>query len=459
MDTEQLILKNLITNEAYIRKVLPFLRDEYFLSDDSKTLYQCIHDFVVKYNTNPTQDALLIEIETKHGLREDTVKTIKDSLILFQQAPEDTNLEWLINTTEKFCQEKGIYNAILKSIDIMNDKKSTESKGAIPQLLSDALAITFDPNVGHDYLEDFKDRYEYYHRKEEKIPFDLDFFNKITSGGLPRKTLTVCMGGPGSGKSLFMCHVSASCLNSGKNVLYITLELSEEEVAKRIDANLMNTTISDLLHMSEDMYTKRALSVKNKTKGKLIIKEYPTATASVLHFKALLNELYLKKTFKPDIIVVDYLNICTSSRLKHGTQVNSYIYVKSIAEELRGFAVEANVPVLTATQVNRSGVSSTDVDMTNASDSMGVPAVADMFFALITTEDLEKLGQIMVKQLKNRFNDPTINKRFVIGVDKSKMKMYDVESSAQVNINDSGQTQVVLQAGKQLKNKFQILKV
>jgi replicative DNA helicase len=455
MNIEQLILKNLIKNDAYTRKVLPFLKEEYFLSDDSKVLFQSIRDFIVKFNTNPTHDALVIEVDSKQGLHENVVQSIKQQLKDFNALTEDTNLDWLVSSTEEFCQEKGIYNAIMKSIDIMNNNKSTQSKGAIPQLLSDALAISFDPNVGHDYLEDYQNRYEYYHRVEEKISFDLEFFNKITKNGFSKKTLNIVMGSTGGGKSLFMCHVAASCLNMGKNVLYITLELAEEEVAKRIDANLMNITFDDLMKLSEDMYKKRAETIKQKTTGKLIIKEYPTASASTIHFKALLNELYLKKSFKPDIIFVDYLNICTSARIKQGAQVNSYTYVKAIAEELRGLAVEFGVPLVSATQTNRAGFDNSDVDLTNTSESFGLPATADFMFALISTEDLEKLGQIMVKQLKNRYNDPSLNKRFVIGIDRSKMKLYDVEESAQTDIMDSGQ-QILTEVPR---NKFKQLKV
>lgn len=455
MEIDQLILKNLIKNEEYTRKVLPFLKEEYFLSDDSKVLFQAIQDFIIRYNTTPTHDALVVDINTKQGLREETVKTIKQTLDTFTTSQEDTNLDWLISSTERFCQEKAIYNAIMKSIDIMNNNKATQSKGAIPQLLSDALAISFDPNIGHDYIQDFDRRYEYYHRVEERIPFDLEFFNKITGGGLPKKTLNICLAGTNVGKSLFLCHVAASCLNMGKNVLYITLELAEEEVAKRIDANLMNTTFEDLMNLSKDMYDKKANHIRNKTTGKLIIKEYPTASASTIHFKSLLNELYLKKTFRPDIIFIDYLNICASARVKPGAQVNSYTYVKSIAEELRGLAVEYSVPIVSATQTNRSGFDNSDVDLTNTSESFGLPATADFMFALISTEDLEKLGQIMVKQLKSRYGNPNENKRFVIGINRSKMKLYDIEENAQTEIVDSGQKI----PENNMKNKFRSLKV
>jgi archaellum biogenesis ATPase FlaH len=328
----------------------------------------------------------------------------------------------------------------MSSIEIMNNKNGSLTTGAIPSILSDALAVSFDPNVGHDYLEDFDKRYDYYHRVLEKIPFDLEFFNKITKDGLPKKTLNIALAGTGVGKSLFMCHVAASCLNQGKNVLYITLELAEEEVAKRIDANLMNITFEDLMSLSKDMYEKKANMIKSKTNGKLIVKEYPTAGASSMHFKALLNELNLKKSFKPDIIFIDYLNICMSSRVKPGSNINSYTYIKSIAEELRGLAVEFEVPVVSATQTTRSGFTSSDVGLEDTSESFGLPATADFMFALISTEELQALGQIMVKQLKNRYNDPTMNKRFVLGIDRAKMKLYDVENTAQMDIIDSGQT-------------------
>jgi archaellum biogenesis ATPase FlaH len=443
-----------------MRKVLPFLKDEYFSVEDDRLLYKEIKDFILKYNNLPTYDALLIEIDNLAGLKEDQVKSINQTLKEISEDKIDTNVDWLTDNTEKFCQEKAIYHAIMSSIEIMNKKNGALSKGAIPQLLSDALGVSFDPNVGHDYLEEFNERYDYYHKVMERVPFDLDFFNKITRDGLPKKTLNVALAGTGVGKSLFMCHVAASCLNQGKNVLYITLELAEEEVGKRIDANLMNTAFDDLMSMSKAMYEKKAAIVKNKTNGKLIIKEYPTAGASTIHFKALLNELNLKKSFKPDIIFIDYLNICMSSRVKPGGSVNSYTYIKSIAEEIRGLAVEHEVPIVTATQTTRSGFSNSDVDLTDTSESFGLPATADFMFALINTEDLEALGQIMVKQLKNRYNDPTTNKRFVIGIDRAKMKLYDVEQSAQVDITDSGQEKPVFdKSNSATRDKFKRLKV
>jgi hypothetical protein len=398
---------------------------------------------------------LLIEVDSLRGLTADQARDAS-TLIKDLNADEvDTNADWLLDSTEKFCQEKAIYNAIMQSIEIMNNKGGTLTKGAIPDLLTQALAVTFDPNVGHDYLEDFEERFEYYHRVEHKIPFDLDFFNKITKNGFSRKTLNIFLAGTGVGKSLTMCHIAAACLAQGKNVLYITLELAEEEVAKRIDANLMNITIDDLLQLPQDLYLKKASVLKNKSQGKLIVKEYPTASASTLHFKALLNELHLKKSFKPDIIFVDYLNICASSRIKPGGNVNSYTYIKSIAEELRGLAVEFEVPVVSATQTNRTGFTSSDVGLEDTSESFGLPATADFMAALISTEQLQELNQIMVKQLKNRYSDPTQNKRFVIGIDKAKMKLYDVEQSAQIDIVDSGQ---VPQTNSS-KDKFKGLKV
>ena len=444
-------------NEAYTRKVLPFLLEEYFVDGNDRTLFKEIKSFILKYNNLPTYDALVIEIDSLRNIKEEQVKTITDTLKELSEDKIDTNIDWLSDSTEKFCQEKAIYNAIMKSIDVMNNKNSTLTKGAIPQLLSDALSVSFDPNVGHDYLEQYDYRYEYYHRVLEKIPFDLEFFNKITKNGLPKKTLNIALAGTGVGKSLFMCHVAASCLNQGRNVLYITLELAEEEVAKRIDANLMNVTFEDLMRLPKDMYEKKAENLKSKTAGKLIIKEYPTAGASTIHFKALLNELSLKKSFKPDIIFIDYLNICMSARVKPGSNINSYTYIKSIAEELRGLAVEYSVPVVSATQTTRSGFSNSDVELTDTSESFGLPATADFMFALIATEELDALGQIMVKQLKNRYNDPTINKRFVLGIDRAKMKLFDVEASAQHDISDSGQVTPTIRPNN--RDKFKSLKV
>jgi archaellum biogenesis ATPase FlaH len=426
---------------------LPFIKIEYFTDENEKVLFNEIKEFILKYNKPPTTDALLIEIDSLRNLKDDQVKSITAAINDFKAQDEPTNEDWLIDTTEKFCQDKALYHAIMKSIEIMDKKGGALTTGAIPKILSDALAVSFDPNVGHDYFEQYDKRYDYYHRVEERLPFDLEFFNKITKGGLPKKTLNVALAGTGVGKSLFMCHYAASLINQGKNVLYITLELAEEEVAKRIDANLMNVTFDDLMNMPKDMYKTKAEKLKSKSNGKLIVKEYPTASAGSIHFKALLNELHLKKKFKPDVMIIDYLNICCSSRIRAGEGGNSYTYVKAIAEELRGLAVEAEVPLLTATQTNRTGFVSTDVGLEDTSESFGLPATADFMFALIANENLDKLGQIMVKQLKNRYNDPNVNKRFVLGINRAKMKLYDVEASAQ-NIVDSGQ-QTIPVSGKQ----------
>jgi len=440
---EKTILTSLLKSEDYTRKVLPYLKPEYFLVEEDRIVYKEIQSFILKYNQVPNRSALMIEIDALKNIKEDQVKSITEFLDSVKTNTDTPNDQWLVDSTEKFCQEKALYHAIMSSIEIMNNKNGALTTGAIPSILSDALAVSFDPNVGHDYLEDFDKRYDYYHRVLEKIPFDLEFFNKITKDGLPKKTLNIALAGTGVGKSLFMCHVAASALNQGKNVLYITLELAEEEVAKRIDANLMNITFEDLMALPKDMYEKKASVLKSKTNGKLIVKEYPTAGASSMHFKALLNELNLKKSFRPDIIFVDYLNICMSSRVKPGSNINSYTYIKSIAEELRGLAVEFEVPLVSATQTTRSGFTSSDVGLEDTSESFGLPATADFMFALISTEELQELGQIMVKQLKNRYNDPTMNKRFVLGIDRSKMKLYDVENSAQIDIVDSGQTSSV----------------
>lgn len=457
MNLEKTILKNLLKSDSYARRTLPFLKDEYFTAEDERLLFKTAKDFMLKYNRPPTFDALKIEADNLN-VRDDTIKSITETIVAIEADKSETNQDWLIDSTEKFCQEKAVYLAIMKSIDIMNNKNGTSSKGAIPQLLSDALAVSFDPNVGHDYLEQYDSRYEYYHKIEDRMPFDLEYFNTITKGGLPKKTLNVALAGTGVGKSLFMCHVAANCLNIGKNVLYITLELAEEEVAKRIDANLLNITFDDLMTLSKDMYTKRVENIRSKTNGKLIVKEYPTAGASTTHFKALLNELSLKKSFKPDIIFVDYINICSSARIKPGGNVNSYTYIKAIAEELRGLAVEFDVPLVSATQTTRSGFVSSDIGLEDTSESFGLPATADFMFALITTEELQELGQIMVKQLKNRYNDPTSNKRFVVGIDRSKMKLYDVEDSAQMDIVDSGQ-KILNKTLTTPKEKFKQLKV
>jgi hypothetical protein len=457
MTLEKTILKNLLSNEDFCRKVLPFIKEDYFSGED-KLLFSQINQFILDYNQRPTIEALSIDIDALRGISEDEAKACKSALASFDFS-EKSNEEWLLNTTEEFCQEKAIYQAMMKSIEIMNDKNGTLQKGAIPSLLTDALSVSFDPNIGHDYFENADQRFEFYHRVEERIPFDLEFFNKITKNGLPKKTLNIALAGTGVGKSLFMCHCAAANISAGHNVLYITMEMSEEKIAERIDANLLNVDIADLEKMSKDMYDKKIESAKAKAHGKLIIKEYPTASAGANHFRNLLNELRLKRSFVPDIIYIDYLNICSSSRIKAGGNVNSYTYIKSIAEELRGLAVEFNVPLVSATQTTRSGYASSDVELTDTSESFGLPATADLMFALISNEKLEQLNQIQVKQLKNRYNDPTSNKRFVVGIDRAKMRLYDVEDAAQVDIADSGQTPVFEKGNFNNRDKFKKLKV
>jgi archaellum biogenesis ATPase FlaH len=426
-----------------MRKVLPFLRDEYFIDRTDKTLFTEIRKFSDIYNSTPSPEAIEIAIQERRNLKSEEVESCLTAIQEFRvKNDEPPKLYWLVNKTESFCQEKAVYNAVLNSISILDGKDPTQEKGAIPKILSDALAVSFDSSVGHDYLDDSDSRYEFYHRKEERIPFDLDYFNKITKGGLPKKTLNIALAGTGVGKSLFMCHVAAGCMSLGKNVLYITMEMAEEKIAERIDANLLNVAVDDLSSLSKDMYDKKVNRIREMCTGKLIIKEYPTASASATHFRTLLNELNLKRNFVPDIIFIDYLNICCSSRVKAGANVNSYTYVKAIAEELRGLAVEAGVPIVSATQTTRSGFTSSDPGLEDTSESFGLPATADMMFALISSEELEALGQIMVKQLKNRYSDPTTHKRFVLGIDRSKMKLYDVEQGAQDGIADSGQKQM-----------------
>lgn len=445
---EKTILSNLIFNETYARKSLPFLKDAYFQTRTDKVLYALISDYIVKYNALPTKESLTIDADNVVGVSDDEVKLIKAAVI--EMKDEKTDLDWLLNNTEKFCQDKAIYNAIMDSISIL-DGKSKEGKGSIPQILSNALAVSFDTHIGHDFLEDFEERYDFYHRTESRVPFDLDYFNLITKGGLPNKTLNIALAGTGVGKSLFMCHCAAANLAAGKNVLYITMEMAEEKIAERIDANLLNETIDMLSMLPKDVYEKKVDRVKSKTPGKLIIKEYPTASAGSGHFRHLLNELALKRNFKPEIIYIDYLNICTSSRIKFGSNVNSYTLIKSIAEELRGLAVEFNVPIVSATQTTRSGYSNTDVGLEDTSESFGLPATADFMFALITSDELEGLGQIMVKQLKNRYNDPFFHRKFVVGVDRPKMRLYNVEQTAQHDIADDGPAFDKTPTGSRLK--------
>lgn len=454
MRIETAILKHLLYDEDYTRKVLPFIKEEYFGDKSEKTVFGEILNFVTKYNSNPSFEALLIEMDKK-GMNDQEYSSCVDILNELNSTKNElSKQEWLIDKTEKFCQDRAIYNGVVESVSILDGKSNTQDKGAIPDILQKALSVSFDNSIGHDYIENYEDRYDFYHKVEERIPFDLEYFNKITKGGLPKKSLSIVLAGPGTGKSLFMCHHAATCMSQGKNVLYITLEMAEERIAERIDANLLNVKVDDLMSLSREEFQKKIQRLRGKVVGKLIIKEYPTASASVTHFRTLLNELNLKKNFAPDIIFIDYMNICASSRVKMGTNVNSYTLVKNIAEEIRGLAVEFNVPIMTATQLNREGAVSSDPNMDNVSESFGTAATADMMFALISTEELEALHQIMVKQIKNRYSDPTKNKRFVIGADKSKMKLYDAESSAQVGITDSGQNSYSNEPSKFNKDKF-----
>ena len=434
---ELTVLKNLIYNEEYSRKVIPFIEPEYFSDISQKIIFEETTKFILKYNTQITIEALLIEISNRRDLNESDNSNLSNLISSFEYGPSDQ--QWLLDTTEKWCRDRAIYLALMESIHIADGKDEKKTRDAIPSILSDALSVSFDNNIGHDYIQNAEQRYEFYHRKEDKIEFDLEHFNKITKGGLPNKTLNIALAGTGVGKSLFMCHVASSVLLQGRNVLYITLEMAEERIAERIDANLLNVPIQQLVDLPRSTFQTKVNSIAKKTQGSLVIKEYPTASAHSGHFKALLNELALKKSFRPDIIFIDYLNICSSSRFRGGSNVNSYTLVKSIAEELRGLAVEFNVPIVSATQTTRSGYGSSDVELTDTSESFGLPATADLMFALISTEELEQLGQIMVKQLKNRYNDPTVFKRFVVGIDRAKMKLYDVEQSAQKDISNSGQ--------------------
>jgi replicative DNA helicase len=434
---ETTILRNLVFNEEYSRKVIPFIEPDYFEQRTEKIIFEEITQFIVKYGNAITIEALAIELENRTDLSEMEVKETREITSSLTDAPADNN--WLEDTTEKWCRDRAIYLALMESIGIADGQDEKKTRDAIPSILSDALAVSFDNHIGHNYLEDYKERYEFYHQKENRIPFDLEYFNKITKGGLVNKSLNIALAGTGVGKSLFMCHVASSVLLQGSNVLYITMEMAEEKIAERIDANLLNVPIQDLVDIPKSSFENKVNNLTKKTQGQLIIKEYPTASAHSGHFKALLNELALKKSFKPDIIFVDYLNICASSRYKGSANINSYTLVKSIAEELRGLAVEAEVPIVSATQTTRSGYGSSDVDLTDTSESFGLPATADLMFALISTEELEQLGQIMVKQLKNRYNDISVFKRFVIGIDRAKMRLYDCEQTAQEDILDSGQ--------------------
>ena len=433
---ETTILRNLVFDEDYARKVIPFIQPDFFEIKTEKTIFQEIVHFIVKYNSTITQEALQIEIDNRTDLTEEEIKQSRDIVSSLHNSLVE--IQWLLDTTEKWCRDRAIYIALMESIHIADGNDEKKNRDAIPSILSEALAVSFDNNIGHDYLQNYEERYEYYHKTEEKIPFDLEYFDKITKGGLPNKTLNIALAGTGVGKSLFMCHVASSVLLQGRNVLYITMEMAEEKIAERIDANLLNVPIQQLADLPKNMFDKKVTKLADKTQGQLIIKEYPTAAAHSGHFKALLNELALKKSFRPDIIFIDYLNICASSRYRANASVNSYSYIKAIAEELRGLAVEANLPIVSATQTTRSGFASSDVDLTDTSESFGLPATADLMFALISTEELEGLSQIMVKQLKNRYNDPTIHKRFIVGIDRAKMRIYDCEQKAQEDVLDSG---------------------
>ena len=432
---EKTLLSNLIFNEEFTRKVIPFLQDDFFKDRDQVTLFNIINNFVLKYNNLPTKEAISVELSNNKTLTEDEFKNTNQ--LLNSLTYEEVEPQWLLDTTERFCKDRAVYNAVLKGIKIIDGKDKKHTPEAIPSILSDALAVSFDTHIGHDYLNQTDDRFEYYHKVEERLKFDLSYFNRITKGGIPPKTLNVALAGTGVGKSLFMCHLAASSITQGKNVLYITLEMAEERIAERIDANLLDVTIDDLYEMPKEIYDNKVKRLQSKINGQLIIKEYPTAAAHSGHFKSLMDELALKKSFKPDIVFIDYLNICSSSRFKGGN-ISSYFYVKAIAEELRGLAVQYKVPIVSATQTTRSGYMSSDVGLEDTSESFGLPATADFMFALISNEELEELNQIKVKQLKNRYNDPAVNRAFIIGVDRSKMRLYDVEQSAQ-QIVDSNQ--------------------
>ena len=449
---ETTILRNLVFDEEYSRKVIPFIEPTYFEQRTEKVIFEEITQFIVNYGGAITTEALNIEVENRTDLNESEIKETRDICRSFTDSPVDH--QWLLDTTEKWCRDRAIYLALMESISIADGQDDKKNRDAIPGILSDALAVSFDNNIGHDYLQNYEERYEFYHKKEDKIPFDLEYLNKITKGGLPNKTLNIALAGTGVGKSLFMCHVASSVLLQGRNVLYITMEMAEEKIAERIDANLLNVNIQDLADLPKSMFENKVTKLAGKTQGSLIIKEYPTASAHSGHFKALLNELALKKSFRPDIIFIDYLNICASSRYRGNSNVNSYSYIKAIAEELRGLAVEANLPIVSATQTTRSGYGSSDVELTDTSESFGLPATADLMFALISTDELEELGQIMVKQLKNRYNDNNTNKRFVIGIDRAKMRLYDCEQTAQDNILDSGREEEYNNEDEQPTKKF-----
>ena len=433
---ELTILSNFFHNEEYTRRVLPFVKEEYFNNRVEQLVFNEVFKFVDNYNNLPTKESIIIELGQRKDINEEESQKIKEYIGSIEKV--DTDIQWLLDTTEKFCKERAVHNAVLSGIKILDKKDKTRTPEAIPHILSEALAVSFDKSVGHDYIEDAEDRFKWYHTKEKRYQFDLDYMNRITKGGVPSKTLNIALAGTGVGKSLFMCHVAASYLLQGLNVLYITLEMAEERIAERIDANLLDVSMEDLHDMPQQLYNGKISKLREKTQGQLIIKEYPTASAHAGHFKALINELALKKSFKPDVIFIDYLNICASSRFKGGN-ISSYFYIKAIAEELRGLAVEHNVPIFSATQTTRTGFVSTDIGLEDTSESFGLPATADFMFALMSNEELESLGQMKVKQLKNRYNDPAMNRSFIVGIDRSKMRLYDVENTAQ-NIVDSNQT-------------------
>ena len=434
---ERIILRNLFYNEDFTRKALPFIKSEFFTNHNESTLFGEINEFVNKYKNLPTKETILVELNKRKDLKEEELSEIKT--IVNKLDNQEVELQWLLDTTEKFCKDRAVHNAVLEGIQILDGKDKKQNPEAIPSILSQALAVSFDNHIGHDYIDDAEARFEFYHKREKRFKFDLNYFNRITKGGVPSKTLNIALAGTGVGKSLFMCHAASNWLTQGKNVLYITLEMAEERIAERVDANLFDVTIDDLHAMPKDMYDNKVSKLQKKTIGQLIIKEYPTASAHSGHFRALLNELSLKKTFKPDVVFIDYLNICASSRFKGGN-ISSYFYIKAIAEELRGLAVEFDVPIFSATQTTRSGFTSTDIGLEDTAESFGLPATADFMFALISNDELDQLNQLKVKQLKNRFGDPSMNRSFIIGVDRSKMRLFDVEASAQ-NIVDSNQTE------------------
>ena len=449
---EKIILNQLMENDSYSRRVLPFLEDIYFQDKNDRTIFSHIKEFITRYNNIPTREAIIISLDSDSALTQDDYNTCVDKIDVFKEIEVDQDETWLLDKTEEFCKDKAVYNAIMESIHIIDGQSANKTANAIPEILSSALSVCFDDHIGHDYIEDSDERYDFYHKVESRVPFDLDFFNVITNGGTPNKTLNVCLAGTGVGKSLFMCHHAANCLQQNKNVLYITCEMAEERIAERIDANLMDITIDDLNDLPKQIYDKKMAKIRETSKGKLIVKEYPTATAHAQHFRNLLDELRLKKRFKPDIIFIDYLNICASSRLKSNSNVNSYTYIKAIAEELRGLAVEHDVPVFTATQTNRTGFTSTDVGLEDTSESFGLPATADFMFAIIATEELDENKQILVKQLKNRYNDLVANRKFVVGINRAKMKLFDVDDKEQRDLINTGQPALANGTGFDGKN-------